>query len=156
LKPSDLERLIYEVFQHCSSLVLRFPFDSGFSVWRLGFITSDSSLFRSISTVTIQHEVQQHPDRSDLSIELVVLGLGLIDFHDQPLWLDPTRSKVLKAPTDDKPVVKSFVAFIGDGYVASAFFAACAFLYFDPIANKNMAFAIVMCVLFLIITSYCH
>jgi multisubunit Na+/H+ antiporter MnhF subunit len=44
-----------------------------------------------------------------------------------------------------------FTAFIGDGYIASAFFAACAFLYFDPIANGKLAFAIVMCVLLMII-----
>jgi multisubunit Na+/H+ antiporter MnhF subunit len=84
-----------------------------------------------------------------LSIELAVLGLTIFTIS---LYGLIQAFKGLKAPTDDKPVVKSFVAFIGDGYVASAFFAGCAFLYFDPIANKNLAFTIVMAVLFLIIT----
>ena len=80
----------------------------------------------------------------DLVIELAVLGLSIFTIS---LYGLVNGIKSLLNPSDDKPVVKSFVAFIGDGYVASIFFAACAFLYFDPIANKNMAFAIVMCVL---------
>jgi len=84
----------------------------------------------------------------DLVIELAVLGLSIFTIS---LYGLVNGIKSLLNPSDDKPVVKSFVAFIGDGYVASIFFAACAFLYFDPIANKNMAFAIVMCVLLMII-----
>jgi hypothetical protein len=83
-----------------------------------------------------------------LDVELAVLGLSIFTVS---LYGFIQGVKGLLAPTDDKPVVKSFTAFIGDGYIASAFFAACAFLYFDPIANKNLAFAIVMCVLFMII-----
>jgi multisubunit Na+/H+ antiporter MnhF subunit len=84
----------------------------------------------------------------NLDIELAVLGLSIFTIS---LYGMIQGIKSLLAPNDDKPVVKSFVAFIGDGYIASGFFAACAFLYFDPIANKNLAFAIVMCVLFMII-----
>src|SRR5574344_3032408 len=83
-----------------------------------------------------------------LDVELGVLGLAIFTVS---LYGMIQGIKSLLAPSDDKPVVKSFTAFIGDGYIASAFFAACAFLYFDPIANKNLAFAIVMCVLLMII-----
>jgi multisubunit Na+/H+ antiporter MnhF subunit len=83
-----------------------------------------------------------------LDIELAVLGLSIFVIS---LYGLIQATKGLLAPSDDKVMVKSFTAFVGDGYVASAFFAACAFLYFDPIANNNMAFAIVMCVLLMII-----
>jgi multisubunit Na+/H+ antiporter MnhF subunit len=83
-----------------------------------------------------------------LDIELAVVGLSIFIIS---LYGLIQAGKGLANPKDDKVMVKSFTAFIGDGYIASAFFAACAFLYFDPIANGKLAFAIVMCVLLMII-----
>jgi multisubunit Na+/H+ antiporter MnhF subunit len=83
-----------------------------------------------------------------LDIALAVLGLSIFIIS---LYGLIQAIKGLLNPNDDKVMVKSLTAFIGDGYVASAFFAALAFLYFDTIANGKMAFAIVMCVLLMII-----
>ncbi|MFA6620045.1 MAG: hypothetical protein WCS90_02815 [Bacilli bacterium] len=83
-----------------------------------------------------------------LDIALAVLGLSVFIIS---LYGLIQAAKGLRDPNNDKVVVKSFTAFIADGYVASAFFAACAFLYFDTIANGKMAFAIVMSVLLMII-----
>jgi MFS family permease len=54
---------------------------------------------------------------------------------------------------DDAPVVKSFIAFIVDGYVAAAFFLLIALVYFDavPGVSKNLAFVIVMSLLLAIL-----
>lgn len=83
-----------------------------------------------------------------LDIELAVLGLSIFTIS---LYGLIQSIKGLLAPSDDKVMVKSFTALIGDGYIISAFFAACAFLYFDPIANNNLAFAIVMSILMMAI-----
>lgn len=82
-----------------------------------------------------------------LDVALAVLGLSVFTVST---YGAVEGAKSLLAPNDDKPVVKAFTAFIGDGYIASGFFAALAFLYFDSIKNGNLAFAIVMCVLLLI------
>jgi multisubunit Na+/H+ antiporter MnhF subunit len=85
----------------------------------------------------------------NLDIALAVVGLSIFTISTYGLV---QSIKGLLAPSDDKPVVKSFMAFIADGYVAAVFFAANAFVYFDLVAHSSsLAFVIVMCVLFMII-----
>lgn len=84
----------------------------------------------------------------NLYLELAILGLSLMSVSLYGL-IEGIRS--LLNPNDDVPVVKSFVAFIGDGYIAAAFFLLQGILLFDLVANNNVAFVIVMGILIAVI-----
>jgi hypothetical protein len=84
----------------------------------------------------------------NLYLELAVLGLSLMTVSAYGLF--QAIVSILR-PSDDQSVIKSFVAFIGDGYVLSIFFLLQGLLFFDLIANSNVAFVIVMAILFAIL-----
>jgi hypothetical protein len=84
----------------------------------------------------------------NLYLELAVVGLSLAVTSGYGFY---QAIKAMMAPSDDKPVIKSFTAFIVDGYIASVFFILQGLLLFDLTANKNLAFVIIMAILFSII-----
>jgi hypothetical protein len=84
----------------------------------------------------------------NLYLELAVVGLSLASVSGYGLF---QAIKAVLAPNDDAPVIKSFTAFIGDGYIASVFFILQGMLLFDLTANKNLAFVIIMAILLSVI-----
>jgi hypothetical protein len=84
----------------------------------------------------------------NLYLELAVIGLAIATVSGYGLV---EGVKAVLAPNDDAPVIKSFTAFIGDGYIASAFFLLQGMLFFDLTANKNLPFVIIMAILITII-----
>jgi hypothetical protein len=84
----------------------------------------------------------------NLYLELAVVGLSLAVVSGYGLV---EAIKSMLAPSDDAPVIKSFTAFIADGYIASVFFILQGLLLFDLTANKNLAFVIIMAILLSVI-----
>lgn len=84
----------------------------------------------------------------NLYLELAILGLALMTVSLYGM-IQGIRS--LMKPNDDAPVIKSFVAFIGDGYITAIFFLLQGILLFDLVANNNVAFVIVMGILIAIV-----
>jgi hypothetical protein len=84
----------------------------------------------------------------NLYLELGVVGLSLAVVSGYGFY---QAVKAMMAPSDDKPVIKSFTAFIADGYIASVFFILQGLLLFDLTANNNLAFVIIMAILLSII-----
>jgi hypothetical protein len=84
----------------------------------------------------------------NLYLELAIIGMALMSIS---LYGLIESVKGLLNPSDDKPVVKAFTAFIGDGYVLSAFFLLQGLLLFDLTGKNNLAFVIVMAILVAII-----
>jgi hypothetical protein len=84
----------------------------------------------------------------NLYLELATIGLTLMTIS---VYGVIQGIKGILHPDDDAPVVKGFTAFIVEGYIAAIFFLANAAIYFDLISGSNLAFIIVMAVLFAVI-----
>lgn len=77
----------------------------------------------------------------NFNLELAVLGLSLflISIYG---FIQAVKS-ILK-PSDDELVVKSFVAFIAEGYVGAFFALANAAIYFDLLSFGSIPFIVIM------------
>lgn len=84
----------------------------------------------------------------NLYLELATIGLTLMLISGYGMV---QGYKGLKNPNDDVPVVRGFTAFIVEGYIAALFFLANAAIYFDLISGSNLAFIIIMAILFAIV-----
>jgi hypothetical protein len=86
----------------------------------------------------------------NLYLELGVLGMALFTISIYGLI---QGIKAVLTPSDDAPVVKSFTAFIVEGYVASLFFLANGLVFFDLTSGSsgNLAFVIIMAIIFAIL-----
>jgi hypothetical protein len=84
----------------------------------------------------------------DLGLALIGLSLFAVSLYG---FIEAIFS--ILHPEDDAPVVKSFTAFIVDGYAAALFFLLIALVYFNavPGSDKNMAFIVVMSLLLAIL-----
>jgi hypothetical protein len=80
----------------------------------------------------------------NLYLELAVLGLAMMSVSAYGLF---HAIKAFLSPSEDAPVIKSFVAFIAEGYILSVFFLLQGVLFFDLTANNNIAFVIIMSIL---------
>ena len=84
----------------------------------------------------------------NLYLELATVGLTFMLISGYGIY---EGFKAIKEPSDDAPVIRGFTAFIVEGYIAALFFLANAAVYFDLISGSNLAFIIIMAVLFAII-----
>lgn len=100
--------------------------------------------------VRIQHSFDAYVAGLPFNLYLELAVIGLIIFTISTYGFVQAIRSILH-PNDDGPVLKSFVAFIGEGYVASIFFASQALLFFDLTANKSLPFVIIMALLITIV-----
>lgn len=81
----------------------------------------------------------------NLKLELAVIGFSLALISGYGLI---HGLKSLANPSDDQPVLKSFGAFITEGYVAALFFLLNGVVYFNlTVSDSNPAFVIVVAII---------
>jgi hypothetical protein len=128
MKYSSTSRTLNLIFHFL--LVLGFgAFGVYFSVFVVPFYEIDQFRFTDLNVAY------------NLYVELGVIGLSIMSIS---LYGLVHAIIAFARPADDKPVVKSFLAFIAEGYVLSAFFVINALVFFDLTASSTLAFVIVL------------
>ena len=84
----------------------------------------------------------------NFNLELAVLGLSLFLIS---IYGFVQAVKSILRPSDDELVVKSFVAFIAEGYIGALFALANAAIYFDLLSFGSIPFIVIMGLLLAII-----